>query len=224
MTDNTPVNKSIGSLNNFDLGSFSIFNNESETTQSAISSGADEKSNDDNDIILKTSESEKESEKSLDANDDEKCSSKKRISVSQDIIKISQTAFPFAKNYGQAIGAFIFANADVPLENIPDDIAPLVVDYKKTSRNDDKLEKQIDKLSKSLELLAKQNREIIMQNNELLLVTAYLLNDRLGFRMDSVSSVSQIDFINNDELLNKLHTDTKNWINRQRISNGRPLK
>lgn len=210
--------ESIGSLKNFNLDSLPLFNDKSETTQSAISSGAiDEKSND-NDIISKTSESEK----SLDDSDD-KCS-KKRISVPKEIIEISQTAFPMAKNFGQAIGAFVFANADVPLKNIPDDIAPLVVDYKKRTSNDDKLEKQIDKLSKSLELLAKQNREIIMQNNELLLITAYLLNDRLGFRIDSVPSVSQIDFISNDELLNKLHTDTKNWMNRRQISNGRPLK
>lgn len=220
MADNTIVDKSIGSLKNFDLNSFPFFNNESETTQSAISSGAiDEKSND----IINSTIATIESEKSLDGNDDEKCSNKKRISVSPKVIQISQAAFPMAKNPGQAIGAFVFANADVPIQRIPDDVAPLVVAYKKIS-NDGKLEKQIDKLSKSLELLAKQNREIMMQNNELLLITAYLLNDRLGFRMDNVSSVSQIDFINNDELLNKLHTDTKNWVNRQRISNGRPLK
>ena len=219
MADNTTVDKSIGSLKNFDLNSFSIFNNESETTQSAISSGAiDEKSNNNIDNINSI-----ESENLNDNSDDEKCSTKRRISVSPKVIQISQAAFPMAKNPGQAIGAFVFANADVPIQRIPDDVAPLVVAYKKIS-NDGKLEKQIDKLSKSLELLAKQNREIIMQNNELLLITAYLLNDRLGFRMDNVSSVSQIDFINNDELLNKLHTDTKNWVNRQRISNGRPLK
>lgn len=125
--------------------------------------------------------------------------------------------FPAAKNNTDAVTAYLAFKSGV--------VEGLTVEQRKLVRTydgDDPMVSMREQLAKLERMVADQRTTL----DELELTLGYLVFDRLGYRRENVHDLSDVNFLENgvETLLARMRQSTRQLIERERISDGRPRR
>ena len=147
--------------------------------------------------------------------------------VSNSAVALAVQSFPLADNIGDAVSAYIIAHSDVRPE-MPESIRKLVDSYEEDSVVSKLLEENLA-MNKRLARMENTMKSMISVLQELEIGTAYLIADRKGLtkeRPDVATGGKGLNLLEPTvtDTMQRMHEQSRQYLNLQRLADGRPKR
>lgn len=147
--------------------------------------------------------------------------------VSNSAVALAVQSFPLADSIGDAVSAYIIAHSDVRPE-MPESIRKLVDSYEEDSVVSKLLEENLA-MNKRLARMENTMKSMISVLQELEIGTAYLIADRKGLtkeRPDVATGGKSLNLLEPTvtDTMQRMHEQSRQYLNLQRLADGRPKR
>lgn len=136
----------------------------------------------------------------------------------RELLNVARSEFPEATTQTDALAAYVAVKSGLPVDDISDDVRDLIGKYE-----GDQTLQDIEKHMRSIEA---QVRSMSNMVQELELGLAFIIYDRLGFRLNNPSSPRDVDLLEGEMLVlvARLKEQTKKAKRQENVRLGRPMR